>query len=117
MAVDTVVERARALEAWGAARAWRGADPYDGLNARRAGRLRRHPLGLRVLTQAVKRSPVDLRPALGIPPADDAAALGAVASAYARNGFLEEPVARERLARTLARLGELRSPRVEEPAW
>jgi hypothetical protein len=106
------------LERWGDERAWTGRDPYDALNAGRfGGALQRTTLGRRVLTQLVKRSPFDVRPLLGIPPADTPAALAHVASAYATNGFLTEDAAHERLATTLARLEQLRSPGFNEPCW
>ena len=73
-----------ALERWGRERDWVGPDPYEGLNARRAGLLRRSPLGRRLLIQAVKRSPLDLRRPLGISPEVDAATLAHVLRAYAR---------------------------------
>jgi rhamnogalacturonyl hydrolase YesR len=109
---------AKELERWGSDRRWAGTDPYDGLNATRIPRsLRRSPLALRVLTQGVKRSPLNLRPLLGIPTGVSAATLGLVISAYARNGFLEEAEAREKLKWSIDRLVELRSPGFEEPCW
>ena len=112
------VEAARTLEEWAHARGWTGPDPYDGMNATRlVGPLRRTRRGRQILTQAVKCSPVDLRPLLGVPPGQSAAALALAASAYARNGFLEPRLARERLEACLARLEELRSPGFEEPCW
>lgn len=74
------------LESWGAAREWIGPDPYEGLNARRAllRPLRGSALGRRLLIQAVKRSPLDLRGPLGIRPEVDAASLAHVLRAYAR---------------------------------
>jgi hypothetical protein len=78
----------RALDAirrWGEQRDWCGYDPYDGLNSPFSGVLTLgRPLGRRVLTQAVKRSPVNLRPALRIRRAWNAKAIGLVASGYAR---------------------------------
>jgi hypothetical protein len=74
-----------AIRAWGEERDWRGYDPYDALNTpfERLLTLGR-PLGRRVLTQVVKHSPVNLRPALRIEPTWNAKALALVASAYAR---------------------------------
>src|SRR5439155_24607459 len=98
-----VPESLRALERWGDSRGWIGSDPYDGLNARRFdGLLRRTPFGRRVLTQVVRRSPLDLRRVLGIAPGRSAAALASVASAYALGDDVEK------LRRTLALLDELR---------
>ena len=89
--LTAALDAARALERWGSARGWVGPDPYDALNARRLPRGRqddrRSPFGL--VTQAVKRSPLNLRPILGIPDGLSAATLAHVISAYARNGFLD----------------------------
>ena len=113
------IELARRIELWGSERGWRGTDPYDGLNATRAlaAPLRRSPLGRRLLIQAVKRSPLDLRPLLGIEPQVDAASVASVVSAYARNGFLAPDEARERLRNALSLLVRLRSPGFDEPCW
>ena len=71
--------------AWGEARDWRGYDPYDALNSPLAPYLTLGTaFGRRALTQAVKRSPVNLRPLLRIKPARNAKAIGLVASGYAR---------------------------------
>lgn len=106
------------LEAWGRSRHWRGSDPYDGLGARRlAAPLRASVSGRRVLTQVVKRSPVDLRPLLAIPPGRSPASLAWVGSAYAINGFLEQDVSAARLSETLDALWEERSGEFEEPCW
>jgi hypothetical protein len=119
----TEAERARQaalrLERWGANRGWRGSDPYDGLNATAlATALRgRSPLALRVLTQVVKRSPVNLRPVLRIPPGLSAATLAHAISAYARNGFLPAEEARFKLGRCIAELNQLRLARFAEPCW
>jgi hypothetical protein len=108
----------RALERWGSERDWAGSDPYDGLNATRlAGPLRRSRLGRRLLTQAVKRSPFDLRQPLAIPEEHDSAALAHVISAYARNGFLPPEEASSKLEQALQRLESLRCPGFDEPCW
>ena len=109
---------ARALERWGSERQWRGPDPYDALNASRLPRVaRRSPLALRVVTQAVKRSPMNLRPLLGIPNGLSAATLAHVISAYARNGFLDPQEARVRLRECVAALAALRCATFPEPCW
>jgi hypothetical protein len=112
------VHVARDLEKWAVEQEWIGSDPYDGLNATRASAgLRRTPLGRRLLTQVVKRSPIDLRPLLRVPPARNAAALANFVAAYARNGFLPDIAARERLGRTLELLHETRARGFDEPCW
>jgi hypothetical protein len=116
--LTTTVEIARALERWGSARGWRGPDPYDGLNTARVPRVAlRPPLAKRVLTQAVKRSPVNLRPLLGVPDGLSAATLATVITAYARNGFMDGDEARRKLRDCITALGELRCASYAEPCW
>ena len=116
--VVDAVGAARALERWGDARAWSGMDPYDALNATRLPRrARASPLALRVVTQAVKRSPVNLRPLLGVADGLSPATLAHVISAYARNGFLDEADAQSKLGESIARLAGLRCPAFSEPCW
>lgn len=80
--VEDAVERIRR---WGEQRDWRGYDPYDALNSPAAPFLTLGTrAGRRLLTQAVKRLPVNVRPALGIEPDWNAKAVGLVASGYAR---------------------------------
>src|SRR3974390_2987358 len=105
------------LETWGEERGWAGTDPYDALNATRlAGPLKRSVLGRRVLTQLVKRSPIDLRPLLGIAHGHSAAALAQVASGYALGGIPGE-AGRARLRRAIGALDQLRCQAYEEPCW
>ncbi len=111
---------ARGLERWGRERQWRGTDPYDGLNARRRALapLRQGALGRRLLTQAVKRSPLDLRPVLGIRPAASAASVAWVVSAYSHNGFLgPDEEASLRLRDAVGLLVSLRCPGFDKPCW
>jgi hypothetical protein len=112
-----LIEALRGLEKWGRERDWTGSDPYDGLNATRLARPLKHgPLGRRVLTQLVKRSPVDLRPLFGIPAGLSAAALAQLASGYAI-GALAGDEGLTRLMETLDALERLRCPDFEEPCW
>lgn len=70
---------------WGEQRSWRGYDPYDALTSPLAPALTLGTrLGRRVLVQAVKLSPLNLRPVLRIAPDWNAKAVALVASAYAR---------------------------------
>lgn len=74
-----------AIRRWGEERDWRGYDPYDALTSPFARYLTfGTPFAERALTQAVKRSPVNLRPLLRVERAWDDKALGLVASGYAR---------------------------------
>jgi hypothetical protein len=82
---DPVAEAVGQIRVWGEARDWRGYDPYDALNSPLAPYLTLGTrTGRRVLTQTVKLSPVNLRPALRIKPAWNAKAIAIVASGYAR---------------------------------
>jgi hypothetical protein len=113
-----VVAVARRLERWCWDRGWSGPDPYEALNATRIpGVLKRSPLSMRVMMQAVKRSPVDLRPLLGIRPELNAATVGLALSAYARNGFIDSDEAHAKVRWCIERLQELRSPSYPEPCW
>jgi hypothetical protein len=81
-----------------------------------AGPLKRSVLGRRVLTQIVKRSPISLRPLLGIPPSQSAAALAQVVSSYAL-GAIPGEEGRTRLTETLRTLEALRCVGFDEPCW
>lgn len=117
-AVDEVGETILRLEDYGNRSGWAGTDPYDGQNATRlVGPLRRSALGRRVLTQAVKRSPLDLRPLLGIAPTRNAATVAWAVSAYARAPFLPAELQRDRLRAATDLLISLRLPDQEEPCW
>ena len=106
------------LDRWITDRGWVGSDPYEALNATRlVTPLVSRPLGRRVVTQLVKRAPLDVRPLLGIRPQPNAAALANVVSAYARGGFLADTEARRKLGITLDLLEHQRSPGWDEPCW
>ena len=82
---SSIEEAVARIRAWGEGRAWCGYDPYDGLSSPLSPVLSLGTtLGRRAFVQAVKRSPVNLRPLLLIPPGRNAKAIGLVASAYAR---------------------------------
>lgn len=100
---DPIREAVARIRAWGEAREWRGYDPYDALNSPAAALLSLGtPLGRRLLTQAVKLSPLNLRPLLRIQPSWNAKALGLIASAYARLWVAErDESAREQSQRWL----------------
>ncbi len=106
-----------ALEAWGHQRSWCGSDPYDGLNGGRiTWPLRQSVLGRRVITQLVKRSPVNVRPILGVPPGRSAAALAQVVSSYAL-GAMPGPEGEVRLTETIHALEAERCTAFDEPCW
>ncbi|MEV6022759.1 hypothetical protein [Streptomyces sp. NPDC052036] len=91
--VHALAER---LLAWADDRDWAGPDPYDGLTGP-LGRAAVHRVLRQGLLQTVKRSPLDLRPLLGIRPLRTATATGTAASACAR--LAASPVWSERALR------------------
>lgn len=116
--IGDVLAVVRSLEQWGRARDWRGSDPYDGLTAERLPELlRRNGMARRLVQQLVKRSPLDLRPALGIPADENAAALAWIVSGYALGGFREDALEHARMTQLLERLELLRSRDHVEPSW
>ena len=95
------------MRTWGEARDWRGYDPYDALNSPLAPVVTLGTaLGRRMLTQVVKLSPLNLRPALLIRTAWNEKAIALVASAYARLAAAGDETAREPAARWLSWLAE-----------
>src|SRR2546421_7730049 len=92
-AATEVLALADRLYRWGDARGWAGPDPYDGLTGP-LGRVAVHRVLRQALLQTVKRSRINLRPALGIRPLRTATATGCVAGACAR--LSASPVWRER---------------------
>jgi hypothetical protein len=107
----------RALDAWGTAREWCGTDPYDGLNAQRLGLLKRTVIGRRLLTQVVKRSPLDLRRPLHVPPGRSAASLAHVLAAYARTKTLDSSERRAKMAAMVSLLDASRCRGYEDACW
>ncbi len=72
------------LETYCRTRDWSGFDPYDALNSERFARtpMAKSAVARLVFTQALKRSPVDVRPLLGIPPQQDPKATALFVTAY-----------------------------------
>jgi Glycosyl transferase family 2 len=115
---ERLLEAILLLENHGNRHGWMGPDPYEGLNATRFISLpRRTPLGRRLVMQAVKRSPLDLRPLLGISPTRNAATVAWAVSAYARGGFLPPELQRDRLEQAVQLLTSMRLPDWEEACW
>lgn len=107
------------IRQWGEERDWRGWDPYDALNSPLARPLRSVPLARRMLVQAVKLSPLNLRPLLRIPQERNAKAIALVASGYARlhAADAEDHEARREAIRWLSWLTDVRSGDADCAAW
>jgi hypothetical protein len=106
------------IRRWGEARDWKGYDPYDALNSPAAPYLTLGTrLGRRALTQAIKLSPLNLRPLLRIRPDWNAKAIGLVASGYARLTAAGNTTARAPARRWLEWLAENHSGTPTSMAW
>jgi hypothetical protein len=117
--VPTVADAVLRLLAYCQQRDWSGHDPYDALNSPWLGKLpwadRRLPR--LAFTQLLKRSPVNLRTALGIPSTQNPKALALFLSAslkLRRLGLLPDGAIPENL---IARLVTLRSPNSKYYCW
>lgn len=121
---ETLVERddvdsvRRSVERWVEARDYRGYEPFDGLTSW----LRPLTFGSlfldRVLMQVVRRSPVNLRPLLGIQPLDSTIGRGYMAWGYAISSSYAGIAEYEtRLRSCLDWLIENRSPGYDHFAW
>jgi hypothetical protein len=86
------------LERWGAARAWIGPDPYEGLSSP-LGRLAPSRRSRQAVTQLYKRLPFRPRGPLRAPQRANAKALALVLSGYAAPAGRRLPGAEEHLAR------------------
>jgi hypothetical protein len=98
-------------------RGWAGWDPYDTLNSRVLGRaLVNRPVRL-LVTQLAKRSPVNLRPVLGVPRVVNPKALALFITAFTE--YLDLGFAQEDLPVTslIDRLLASRSPHPRHHAW
>ncbi len=108
----------RALEAWVESHGYRGYEPFDGLSSP----LRRLTFGNRLLDrllmQAVRQNPVNLRPLLGIRPLESTKGRG-----YMAWGYLDmfkataDPTYRERARACLEWLDQHKSPKFQDHSW
>jgi hypothetical protein len=80
----TRIQAIRALEAWLDTQQWKAWEPHDGLNTPVRRLLGANRPALLALKQLVLRSPVNLRPLLGIPRQTSPEAVGFFARAYLR---------------------------------
>ena len=115
------VARAAALELLDYCRAhdWAGHDPYDALNSRLFAALPflDAKLPRLLLTQALKRSPVDLRRLMAVPRTQNAKALGLFLAAVLRLDRAGVPGAGALVEPMIEHLIALRSPGVPRWCW
>lgn len=90
---------------------YRGWDPYDALSSPLLRRLARSPALRRAAIQALRRSPINARPLLGIPRAEHSKALALLVSAHTRLAGIDDK--RDYAERTLELASRLAGRAVE----
>jgi rhamnogalacturonyl hydrolase YesR len=98
---------------------WAGYDPYDALNSKLFSMfpfLNSHWPRL-ILTQGLKRSPVNVRSLLGIPKKQNPKALGLFLSAFVRMSEADVPDRDRLIHHMIDRLEALRSPEIAYSCW
>ena len=98
---------------------WAGYDPYDALNSRvfSACPFLDFKLSRLVLTQMLKRSPMNLRPILGVPRTQNPKALALFLSAFLRISEAELPDRGALVSSMISRLHDLRSSGTAYSCW
>jgi rhamnogalacturonyl hydrolase YesR len=113
--------RVSILKLWAFCRAndWAGYDPYDALNSKivRALPFLDWRVARLILTQALKRSPVNLRRLLFVPKTQNAKAIALFLSAFLKLSECGEIEAARFIPAMIHRLAVLRSPRVPYYCW
>jgi hypothetical protein len=98
---------------------WAGYDPYDALNSRLFTALPflNSRLPALVLTQALKRSPINIRPAMCVPRTQNAKAIALFLSAFLKFSCIGIAKSETLIESMIERLIVLRSPRVPYWCW
>ena len=106
------------LEAYCRERDWTGFDPYDALNSELFARtiFAKSRLARIAFTQLLKRSPLNLRPWVGIQPQHDPKATALFVSAYVNRVRAGDTKSLETAAYLVGRLLDLRTPGWRPPA-
>ena len=115
---DMLVESISRLETWVEARGYKGYEPFDGLGSFLTPLLREHSLAERLLQQAVSRSPLNVRPLLGIHPQELTKGRGFMAWGYLNMFRITgHPTYAEKAAACLSWLTENSSPGRGHLCW
>ncbi|WP_418392989.1 delta-aminolevulinic acid dehydratase [Victivallis lenta] len=117
---DGLSQKIVRLSDWCEKRNFAGADPYDALNSRLAPLLTLNTKYGRVFwTQVLRRSPIDLRPLLLVPPGRNPKGLGLFLESYCRMAILqpEETRWRDSARKLLAGLQETVSSGYHGNCW
>ena len=93
---------------WAEERDFRGSDPYDGLNSRLLNPLLKHSRFLRLATiQAVKRSPLNLRPMLMVPESSNPKGLALFLSGLGYRQATAKEASKDENKETIAKLEQM----------
>ena len=106
------------LEQWVVDHDYRGYEPFDGLSSALRPLTFRNVMAERILQQAVRQSPVNLRPFFGVKPLDSTKGRGYMAWGYLTLlKVLDDDVYRQRAIDCLAWLIENKSPFYQDYSW
>jgi hypothetical protein len=120
VATPSVLERPfQKLEAYCRERDWVGFDPYDALNSELISDtpLANSRIARLVVTQALKRSPVNFRPLLRVRPRRDPKATALFLMTYARRAWRGDVSSRRTADQLAERLLQVRSPGLPYWCW
>lgn len=108
----------QALDAWLRANHYKGYEPFDGLNSFLRPLTMGTKFGRQALVQLVKRSPMNLRPWIGIHPATSTKGMGFLARGYLRwSSVAADATMMQQAAECLAWLRENSSSGYSGPCW
>jgi len=116
--IDEVRQTIERLQAWVEERDYRGYEPFDGLSSWARPLAFGNPLGERILQQAIRQSPFNLRPALGVRPQDSTKGRGYMAWGYLLlyRSTHEQPFL-DKAVHCLEWLDKHRVPRFKHHSW
>jgi hypothetical protein len=116
---EAVRDTALRLLTYCRSRKWAGYDPYDALNSRlfKALRFLNFRLARLALTQLNKRSPMNVRRLLLVPPTQNPKALGLFLSALVRLSKSGVAVTDEEVVYLVERIAQLRAPHPKHWCW
>jgi hypothetical protein len=109
---------ASAVQSWVESHNYRGYEPFDGLSSPLRALTFRNLLAERILQQAVRQSPINIRPLVGIKPLDSTKGRGLFAWAYLLlHRSTGIPDYWDKAAECLRWLDVHRSPKFEKHSW
>lgn len=117
-ALARLVESTAALQRWVEENEYRGYEPFDGLSSPLRALTFRNLLAERILQQAVRQSPINIRPLVGIKPLDSTKGRGMMAWGYLLlHGATGDPDFWTKAVQCLKWLDTHKSPKFEKHSW